>query len=351
GSRVRAGRVARRSDLRLPAGTAARAIPRFHHRGRDPRWEDLRSALVPRRRAPLLPDRSRSARAEDLRGAAIVRARRHGEKPGPRRVSLAGPPVRGAQLQRVRGDLGSRRRSAPRRPHRPRHGRRPCGARFLARSDRQRPFAALRRRLRGGGDAPGFPGRPRRLPAQLALCLGRGAEARLARARQGRIRAAPERDGRGPAAAGDAVLRARERFHPGRAFRRGGWPPFAGRCAFPRPAHRRSSRVPMKARSQAALLAAPAMAILAGVAVLPVLAAIWLSLHRSILVFHEERFIGIANFRFLFSDGRFWSALGTTAYFTTVAVAAELLIGLPVAMLLHRGGGLFRAAILLPWAI
>ena len=107
----------------------------------------------------------------------------------------------------------------------------------------------------------------------------------------------------------------------------------------------------MKARSQAAVLAAPAMAILAGVAVLPVLAALWLSLHRSILVFHEERFIGIANFRFLFSDGRFWSALGTTAYFTAVAVAAELLIGLPVAMLLQRGGGFFRAAILLPWAI
>jgi len=107
----------------------------------------------------------------------------------------------------------------------------------------------------------------------------------------------------------------------------------------------------MKARNQAAILAAPAMAILAGVAVLPVLAAIWLSLHRSILVFHEERFIGIANFRFLVTDGRFWSALGTTAYFTGVAVAAELIIGLPVAMLLHRGSGLFRAAILLPWAI
>ena len=59
----------------------------------------------------------------------------------------------------------------------------------------------------------------------------------------------------------------------------------------------------MKARSQAAILAAPAMAILAGVAVLPVLAVIWLSLHRSILVFHEERFIGIANFRFLVTDG------------------------------------------------
>jgi len=107
----------------------------------------------------------------------------------------------------------------------------------------------------------------------------------------------------------------------------------------------------MKARTEAALLAAPAMAILAGVAVLPVLAALWLSLHRSILIFHEQSFIGIANFRFLVTDGRFWSALGTTAYFTAVAVGVELLIRLPVAMLLQRGSGVFRAAILLPWAI
>ena len=48
-------------------------------------------------------------------------------------------------------------------------------------------------------------------------------------------------------------------------------------------------------------------------------------------------------------DGRFWSALGTTAWFTAVAVTVELMLGLGVALLLHRGGGLFRAAILLPW--
>jgi len=98
-------------------------------------------------------------------------------------------------------------------------------------------------------------------------------------------------------------------------------------------------------------MAAPAAAILAGVALVPVLAAAWLSLHRSIVVFHEQRFIGLSNFRFLLEDGRFWSALRTTAYFTAVAVAVELLLGLPVAMLLHRGKGLLRAAVLLPWAI
>ena len=107
----------------------------------------------------------------------------------------------------------------------------------------------------------------------------------------------------------------------------------------------------MNARREAMLLAAPAAAILAGVAVLPVLASVWLSLHRSILVFHEQRFIGLANFRFLLSDARFWSALGTTAYFTVAAVAAELALGLVVALAMQRGSGILRAAVLLPWAI
>jgi trehalose/maltose transport system permease protein len=107
----------------------------------------------------------------------------------------------------------------------------------------------------------------------------------------------------------------------------------------------------VKTARQGALMALPAVAILAGVAVLPVLAALWLSLHRSILIFHDQRFIGLSNFRFLVSDGRFWSALGTTAYFTAAAVAVELLLGLPVALLLQRGKGLLRAAVLLPWAI
>src|SRR3954468_2008200 len=108
----------------------------------------------------------------------------------------------------------------------------------------------------------------------------------------------------------------------------------------------------MKRETRSAVaLAAPAFAVLACVAVAPVLAALWLSLHRSIVVFHEHRYVGFANFRFLLSDGRFWSALRTTAYFTGIAVAIEIALGLPLALLLQRSGGLFRAAMLLPWAV
>jgi len=107
----------------------------------------------------------------------------------------------------------------------------------------------------------------------------------------------------------------------------------------------------MRVHRQALALTAPTVALLTGVALLPVLAAVWISLHRSILVFHDQRFVGLANYRFLLGDPRFWSALRTTAYFTLVAVAIEIVLGLGVALFLQGGGGVFRAAVLLPWAI
>lgn len=107
-------------------------------------------------------------------------------------------------------------------------------------------------------------------------------------------------------------------------------------------------------RRQAYLLVAPAVAVLGGVALYPILAAVWLSLHRFILVFRERRFIGLDNYAFLLSDARFWSALGNTAYFTLVAVSVELLLAVPLALLLNRafpGRGVLRASALIPWAI
>ena len=102
------------------------------------------------------------------------------------------------------------------------------------------------------------------------------------------------------------------------------------------------------------MLVAPAVVLLGAVALYPIVATLWLSLHRSILVFHEQRFVGVENWVTLASDARFWSSLRTTLYFVAVAVSAELLLGLLFALLLNmnfRGRGLMRAAVLVPWAI
>jgi multiple sugar transport system permease protein len=101
-------------------------------------------------------------------------------------------------------------------------------------------------------------------------------------------------------------------------------------------------------------LAAPAAVVLAGVALGPVVATAALALRRRILVFGEDRFVGLENFATLASDARFLNALGNTAYFTFVAVSVELVLGLPLALLLHRarrGRGALRAAVLVPWIL
>ena len=104
-------------------------------------------------------------------------------------------------------------------------------------------------------------------------------------------------------------------------------------------------------RRQALLLAAPAASALALVALWPLLATFWLSLRRVLLVFGEDRFVGLANYAALSGDARFWAALANTAYFTAVAVALELLLALPLALALQRTGPVIRAAVLVPWVL
>lgn len=115
--------------------------------------------------------------------------------------------------------------------------------------------------------------------------------------------------------------------------------------------------VPRQRRSEALagyLLAAPSAAMLFLVALLPSLATAWLSLFRLIIVFHEKRFVGLANYRYLFHDARFWTTLANTAYFAILSVGCELLLGLGIALLLDscaHGRNVLRAAVLVPWAI
>jgi multiple sugar transport system permease protein len=107
-------------------------------------------------------------------------------------------------------------------------------------------------------------------------------------------------------------------------------------------------------RRTAMWLALPAVALLLLVAGVPLLSAVRLSLHRHILVFGERHFVGLANYATLAVDERFRDALRNTVAFTAGAVALELLLAIPLALLLHRafaGRALARAAVLVPWAI
>lgn len=102
------------------------------------------------------------------------------------------------------------------------------------------------------------------------------------------------------------------------------------------------------------LLIFPAVILLAGVALVPIAAAFFLSLQRRLPIFQIVQFVGLENYRFLAIDPRFWNSLGNTLYFTFLAVSLELALGLAVALLFDRafpGRGWMRAIVLLPWAI
>lgn len=98
----------------------------------------------------------------------------------------------------------------------------------------------------------------------------------------------------------------------------------------------------------------PALVLLFFVTVYPIFYVFYLSLHRKLLIFDISTFVGLDNYLFLLNDDRFWNALKNTAYFSSVSVLMELLLGLFIAVLLNRSfrlKGLIRAIVLIPWAI
>ena len=98
----------------------------------------------------------------------------------------------------------------------------------------------------------------------------------------------------------------------------------------------------------------PALLLLAGVSLYPLAYLVWLSLHRRLLIFGVDRWVGLENLAHLLHDPRFANALGNTAYFTVVSVVLELALGLGTALLLGAAGRarpLLSAVILVPWVL
>ncbi|WP_433336197.1 carbohydrate ABC transporter permease [Spirillospora sp. CA-294931] len=111
----------------------------------------------------------------------------------------------------------------------------------------------------------------------------------------------------------------------------------------------------------AAALLSPTFAVLALVIAFPIVVAVWDSLHRTSeeldadgLVVQAERFSGVSNYTALLTGDRFLTALWNTTFFTATTVVIETLVGLAMALLMQRafrGRALFRASVLVPWAI
>ena len=98
---------------------------------------------------------------------------------------------------------------------------------------------------------------------------------------------------------------------------------------------------------------APAILLMALVALFPVIYAIVISL-QAYSGRLNEGFAGLDNYVEALTDERFWTALQFTVVFTVTSVTAEFMIGLGFALLMNqafRGRGVTRASILVPWVI
>ncbi|MFC7729087.1 carbohydrate ABC transporter permease [Actinomadura keratinilytica] len=117
-------------------------------------------------------------------------------------------------------------------------------------------------------------------------------------------------------------------------------------------------------RRLAALLLSPTLLVLALVVGYPVLAGFRESLFArgqgldaDGFVVQGDRFVGLDNYTAVFSGDRaevFWNAFGNTTFFTVATVTLETLLGVGMALIMHRafrGRGLVRASVLVPWAI
>ncbi|MED7953788.1 sugar ABC transporter permease [Streptomyces sp. BE20] len=103
------------------------------------------------------------------------------------------------------------------------------------------------------------------------------------------------------------------------------------------------------------LLCAPAVLVMTLVTAYPVGYAVYLSLQRYDLRFPDRAsFVGLANYGAVLSSPYWWQALGVTVLITAVSVTVELVLGLALALVMHRavvGRGLVRTAVLVPYGI
>jgi multiple sugar transport system permease protein len=108
-------------------------------------------------------------------------------------------------------------------------------------------------------------------------------------------------------------------------------------------------------RRLAFLLISPAVILMLAVTAYPIGYAVWLSLQRYNLATPDDvAFVGLDNYTTVLTDRYWWTAFAVTLAITIVSVAIEFVLGLALALVMHRtiiGKGVVRTAILIPYGI
>jgi multiple sugar transport system permease protein len=99
---------------------------------------------------------------------------------------------------------------------------------------------------------------------------------------------------------------------------------------------------------------APALILVGAVLIFPLAYSLYTSLNDVSNRDLSLRFVGLSNYREMFRDPLFLTALGNTLYFAAMTIVATVLLGLAVALVLNerfRGRHILRTIIVVPWAL
>jgi len=103
------------------------------------------------------------------------------------------------------------------------------------------------------------------------------------------------------------------------------------------------------------MLCAPAVIAMLLVTIYPIGYAIVLSVQEIDLRFPDEGgFVGLDNYIAVLSSDLWWQGVFNTAFITVISVAVELVLGMLLALVMHRalfGRGAVRTAVLIPYGI
>ena len=121
-----------------------------------------------------------------------------------------------------------------------------------------------------------------------------------------------------------------------------------------RPVARRGRRSLLPGQRIAYVYVLPFFLVFAAFSIYPWVATAWVSLHDTRLTtYNQSNWVGLANYRNLFSNHFFWNAFRNTLTIGVISTVPQLCMALGIAHLLNyrmRGRTFFRVAILMPYA-
>jgi multiple sugar transport system permease protein len=119
--------------------------------------------------------------------------------------------------------------------------------------------------------------------------------------------------------------------------------------------HREGDRSAREAQILGWLFVAPAVAVVGALILYPLVTGFKQSIRSGGFLFGEQPgYVGLRNYRDVIHDPTSQSAMRHTVEYVLVAVSLEILLGIAVAVTLHRvfrGRGFVLAVLILPWAL